>query len=68
MVGGGASVPHAPTLAWPSFAWAARDQLHAKGMIDDPRHTNTLITLTDAGVADTAAAFRRLFGVAGDAR
>jgi hypothetical protein len=35
-------------------------------MIDHPKHTNTLITLTDAGVANTAAALQRLFGVDGD--
>jgi hypothetical protein len=46
-----------PYSAWPSFAWAALDRLHQRDMIDDPKHTNTSVALTDAGVADATAAF-----------
>ncbi len=54
--------------AWKGFAWAAHDRLHEKGMIDDPKHTNTSVGLTNDGVADAAAAFQRLFGRDGDLR
>jgi hypothetical protein len=57
-----------PYRAWPNFAWAALDRLHAKGLIDDPKNKNTSVGLTDEGVADAAAAFQRLFGRDGDAR
>ncbi len=54
-----------PYLAWPGFAWATLDRLHQQGMIGDPKHKNTSVWVTDAGVADAAAAFERLFGVDG---
>jgi hypothetical protein len=42
--------------------------MDAPGIIGDPKQTNTFVALTDAGVADAAAAFRRMFGVDGDER
>jgi hypothetical protein len=52
-----------PYLAWPRFAWATLDRLYVKGMISDPKHTNTSVALTDEGVAEAAAAFQRLFSI-----
>jgi hypothetical protein len=57
-----------PYQAWKGFEWATLDQLHEKGLIDDPKHKNKSLALTDDGVADAAAAFQWLFGVEGDAR
>jgi hypothetical protein len=57
-----------PYLAWKGFEWAVLDQLHAKGMIDDPKNKNKSVALTDAGVADAAAAFQHLFGVGDNER
>jgi hypothetical protein len=37
-----------PYRAWKGFDWNALDRLHQKGMIGDPKHTNTLVALTDA--------------------
>ncbi len=58
---------HQPGLdrAWPSCDWAALDRLHQQGMIDDPKHKNKSVVLTDEGVADAAAAFEHLFGIDG---
>jgi len=57
-----------PYLAWKGFEWATLDRLHQKGMIGDPKNKNKSVALTDEGVADAAAAFQRLFSVAGDDR
>ncbi len=50
-----------PYSAWKGFDWVTLDRLHAKGMIGDSK--NKLVALTDDGVADEAAAFRRLVGL-----
>jgi hypothetical protein len=51
---------------WKDFAWAALDRLHQKELIGDPKHKKKSVVLTDEGVVDAVAAFRRLFGVDGD--
>ncbi len=42
------------------------DRLHTNGLIGDPKDKNTSVELTDAGVANAAAALQRVFGVDSD--
>ncbi len=55
-----------PYLAWFSFAWAALDRLHAKGMIGDQKDKRRQGAFTAVGGALTVAAFKWLFDVDGE--
>ena len=47
---------------WQSFDRDAMDRLHCEGLISDPATKAGSVLLTDAGLRETEAAFRRLFG------
>ncbi len=52
---------------WKSFDWAAMGRLHRKGLISDPVTKARSVLLTDVGLAEAEAAFRRLFDAEGEA-
>ena len=47
---------------WKSFDWDAMDRLHHKGLISDPATKAKSVILTEFGLSEAEAAFRRLFG------
>ena len=53
------SIPGART--WKSFDGEAMDRLCRKGLISDPDTEATSVMLTEAGLRESEAAFRRLF-------
>ena len=52
---------------WKSFDWAAMGRLHRNGLITDPVTKAKSVLLTEAGLAEAEAAFRRLFDAEDDA-
>ena len=52
-------IPGART--WKSHDWDALDRLHAKGLISDPATKAKSVILTEDGLRECEAAFRRLF-------
>ncbi len=53
------TIPGART--WKSFDWDAMDRLHDKGLISDPATKAKSVMLTEHGLRESEAAFRRLF-------
>ena len=56
---------HHPVMgarSWKSFDWAAMGRLHDKGLISDPASKAKSVVLTETGLCEADAAFRRLFG------
>ena len=49
------------TRSWKSFDWAAMDRLRDKALISDPASKARPVVLTDTGLCEAEAAFRRLF-------
>ena len=47
--------------SWKSFDWAAMGRLHDKGLISDPASKAKSVVLTEIGLREAEAAFRRLF-------
>ena len=47
--------------SWKSFDWAAMGRLHDKGLISDPVSKAKSVVLTETGLREAEAAFRRLF-------
>ena len=47
--------------SWKSFDWAAMGRLHDKGLISDPAGKAKSVVLTETGLREAEAAFRRLF-------
>ena len=47
---------------WKSFDWNAMDRLREKGLISDPLTKAKSVMLTETGLNEAEAAFRRLFG------
>ena len=55
---------HHPVMgarSWKSFDWAAMGRLHDKGLISDPASKAKSVLLTETGLREAEAAFRRLF-------
>ncbi len=50
---------------WKSFDWDAMDRLHKKGLIANPVSKARSVVLTETGLPQAEAAFRRLFEVDG---
>ena len=48
--------------AWKSLDWDAMDRLYGKGLISDPATKARSVLLTEEGLREAEAAFRRLFG------
>ena len=46
---------------WKSFDWDALDRLHRKGLISNPVSKARSVMLTETGLHQAEAAFRRLF-------
>ena len=46
---------------WKTFDWEAMDRLHAKGLISDPVGKAKSVMVTETGLRQAEAAFRRLF-------
>ena len=46
---------------WKSFGWSATNRLHEKGLIPDPVSKARSVVLTETGLREAEAAFRRLF-------
>ena len=46
---------------WKTFDWDAMDRLHRKGLISDPVSKAKSVVLTESGLLQAEAAFRRLF-------
>ena len=46
---------------WKSFGWGAMGRLHRKGLITDPVAKAKSVLLTESGLREAEAAFRRLF-------
>ena len=53
------TIPGART--WKSFDWEVLDRLHIRGLISDPATKAKSVMLTEDGLRDAEAAFRRLF-------
>ncbi|MDE0422285.1 MAG: DUF6429 family protein [Gammaproteobacteria bacterium] len=47
--------------AWKSLDWDAMDRLHGRGLISDPATKARSVLLTESGLREAEAAFRRLF-------
>ncbi len=47
--------------AWKSLDWDAMERLHGKGLISEPATKARSVMLTEAGLREAEAAFRRLF-------
>ena len=47
--------------SWKSFDWAAMDRLRDTGLISDPASKARSVVLTDTGLCEAEATFRRLF-------
>ena len=50
---------------WKTFDWDAMDRLHKKGLIANPVSKARSVVLTETGLPQAEAAFRRLFEVDG---
>lgn len=50
---------------WKSHDWDAMDRLHVKGLISDPATKAKSVILTEDGLREAEAAFRRLFDAEG---
>lgn len=48
--------------AWKGHDWDALDRLHRKGMIGDPVGKAKSVVFTEAGLAESARLFAKLFG------
>ena len=46
---------------WKTFDWDAMNRLHRKGLISDPVSKAKSVVLTESGLLQAEAAFRRLF-------
>ena len=46
---------------WKSFDWHAMDRLHKKDLISNPMSKARSVVLTETGLPQAEAAFRRLF-------
>ena len=53
--------PMTGARTWKSFDWDALDRLHRKGLISNPVSKAKSVMLTEAGLHQAEAAFRRLF-------
>lgn len=53
---------HDDFRAWKGHDWDALDRLHRKGMIGDPVGKAKSVMLTEAGLAESARLFAKLFG------
>ena len=53
--------------AWKSLDWDAMERLPVKGLISDPATKARSVMLTEAGLREAEAAFRRLFDAEADA-
>ena len=53
------TIPEART--WKSHDWDALDRLHVRGLISDPATEAKSVLLTEDGLRDAEAAFRRVF-------
>ena len=53
------TIPGART--WKSHDWDALDRLHVRGLISDPATKAKSVLLTEDGLCEAEAAFRRLF-------
>ena len=60
---------HEATAArtWKSFDWDALDRLHSKDLITNPATKAKSVLLTEVGLREAEAAFRRLFDPEGEA-
>ena len=55
---------HHPVMgarSWKAFDWAAMGRLHDKGLISDPASKARSVLLTEIGLREAEAAFRRFF-------
>ena len=55
---------HHPVMgarSWKAFDWSAMGRLHDKGLISNPASKAKSVLLTDVGLREAEAAFRRLF-------
>ena len=55
---------HHPVMgarSWKAFDWAAMGRLHDKGLISCPASKARSVLLTETGLREAEAAFRRLF-------
>jgi len=46
---------------WKSFDWQAMERLHEKDLISNPKSKAKSVVLTETGLREGEAAFRRLF-------
>ena len=53
--------PVTGTRSWKSFDWAAMGRLYDKGLISDPASKAKSVALTETGLREAEAAFRRPF-------
>jgi hypothetical protein len=58
---------HDGMRAWKSFDWATMERLHTKGFISDPVGKAKSVVLTDEGLRQSEALFRKLFAVGREA-
>ena len=54
---------HGITRAWRGLDWGALDRLFEKGFIRDPRSKAKSVILTDGGIEQSRALFRKHFGL-----
>ncbi len=52
---------HDGARAWKGFDWDAMNRLHEKGLIEHPRNKAKSVVLTDEGLRQSEALFKRLF-------
>jgi hypothetical protein len=50
---------HGISRAWKNHDWDARDRLHEKGLIGDPKNKNQSVTLTPAGIEPARECFEK---------
>ena len=53
--------PMGGARTWKGFDWSAMERLHEKGLISDPVGKAKSVVLTETGLREGEAAFRRLF-------
>ena len=58
---------HDGIRTWKSFDWATMERLHTKGFISDPVGKAKSVVLTDEGLRQSEALFRKLFAVGREA-
>jgi len=51
--------PMGGARTWKGFDWSAMDRLHEKGLISDPVSKAKSVFLTETGLCESEAAFRR---------